>query len=317
MNDKTLKNKIIANSVKANRAKKYKFYEIENASSAFQKIINKYRSKKVLVKNKPKNILAFIEKAKFKAQNLETESEYMMKELHRDIKLDKELVAQFGKRARHHYNEVNNDKFKSKINKYDFFTPKEMKKVKEEKKILNTSEAGKTLPDLSHIIFKTKKISFSPNNYSRRRSRFFNTFNKDLNSFNSNTISSNTTKFKSFYNTASNYKRNINKKKINNNFNTSENNFTSFGENNKTFPYQRVQSDIFKDIFDTSNNLNLTNYNKASIQMKNLGYLNELTKIKRQFTNKENEFKNHFKNYDYGCSYSKMEYRYLLKKFFN
>ena len=51
--------------------------------------------------------------------------------------------------------------------------------------------------------------------------------------------------------------------------------------------------------------------------MKNLGYLNELTKIKRQFTNKENEFKNHFKNYDYGCSYSKMEYRYLLKKFFN
>ena len=323
MNDKTLKAKIIANSVKAKRAKKFKFYEIENASSTFQKIISKYRSKKVQVKNKPKNILAFIERAKFKAENLETESEYMMKELRRDIKLDQELVALFGPRAKKHYNEVNTTKFNSKINKYDFFTPKEMKKVKEEKKIMNVSQPGKTLPDLSHIIFKTKKITFSPNNYSNKRSRFFNTFQKDLNGYNSNTISSNTTKFKSFYNTSSNLKRNINKKYNNKSFNKNDNNISNSMEKNKTFPNQRMQNDFYRDIIDNSNsisnNLNLTNYNynKAGIYMKNLDYLNELTKIKKQFTNKENEFKTYFKNNDYGCSYSKLEYRYLLKKFFN
>ena len=37
--------------------------------------------------------------------------------------------------------------------------------------------------------------------------------------------------------------------------------------------------------------------------------------FKRQFTNKENEFKSHFKNNDYGYSFFKLEYRYLQKNF--
>lgn len=318
MDDINIKDKKIPNSVKAKKIKNFKFYDIENASSTFQKIITKYQAKKVLVKKQPKNILAFIEKAKFKAENLETENEYMMKELRRDIKLDQELVNLFGQRAKKHYNELNTKKFKSKINKFDFFTPKEIIKIEEEKKEMLNNSQVRTLPNLSHIIFKSKKISFSPTLMAKRGSRFFNTFNKDLNN---NNFPSNTTRFKRFYNTSTNMKKYLNSQSNNKSFNINDNNIHIF-ENNKTFPNKTIKNEkFFRDKIGmiSNNNLSLTNYNNNNMgfNTNKIDYLNTLAQIKRQFTNREKEFKTHFRNNDYGCKFSKMEYRYLTKKFFN
>ena len=210
--NENISNKIISKSAKTQKIKNFNFYNIENASNTFQKIITKYRKKKQHYQKQPKNIIAFIEKARFKAERLETENEYMMKELRRDIKLEKELVALFGSRAKKHYIEINNNKFNSKIHKYDFFTPQEIKKIKEVKLNNNSSLKNKTKskPQLSQIIFKGRRNHFSPTIMSKKSSNLFNTYTKELKSHNSSSIK---TKYQSFYKTST---MNIRKYKSNN-----------------------------------------------------------------------------------------------------
>ena len=122
--------------VNPKKKKDFRFYDIENASATFQKIINRYHKRKKKSKNKAKNIVAFIERAKISAERFETDNEYMLKELRRDIKIDQELVALFGQRAKKHYSDFSNKRFKLKVNKLDFFTPKEIIKSRDAKKKL-------------------------------------------------------------------------------------------------------------------------------------------------------------------------------------
>ena len=106
-----------------------KFFGLENASPTFQKIITKYRQKRKDLNEKPKSILAFVEKARYLAENRETEDEYMMKELKHDRKFTQNIVYLYGQRAENHYNEINNQKeYKPKVNKNYFFTPKEIQR---------------------------------------------------------------------------------------------------------------------------------------------------------------------------------------------
>ena len=85
-----------------NKKKSFKFFGIENASPTFQKIITKYRSKKKDIKAKPKSILAYVEKARFKAEKIETENEYLMKELRNNRKFTENLIFLYGQRAEKH-----------------------------------------------------------------------------------------------------------------------------------------------------------------------------------------------------------------------
>jgi hypothetical protein len=336
MKESSFNDKKISNSVKPKKSKAFKFYEIDNASSAFQKIIFKYRKKRKHYQKEQKNIAAFIEKARFKAERLETENEYMMKELRNNIKMEQELVALFGPRAKKHYNEIDNinKKFTSKIDKYDFFTPKEMKKLKEPKKNNNktlTNKAG-SLPELNKIIFKGRKTIFSPTLMSKNKTNFFNTYNKELRTHN---ISSNFPKFQSFYSTATNMKkmRKLRNYKPYNTFDAKDNNNSKIIENHRTFPNKIVKNkkffntnpENFRDKIKIKNNnkyfsMNATLYNNKNNYNFNLNkgaYLDNLSKINKQFLKKEKRIINHFRNNDYGCKFSKMEYRYLTKKYFN
>ena len=329
MKEKNNPKKITLNSVKTKKTKNFKFYDIDNASSTFQKIITKYRTKKRKLAKQPKNLMAFIERARFKAENLETENEYMIKELKKDIKAEKELVDLFGSRAKKHYNEINSKKFQPKINKYDFFTPKEIKEIKEEKNNnKNINNKTGSLRELTHIIFKGRKISFSPTLLSKNRTYFFNTYSNEIKN---NEISSNTTNFKSFYNISNKIKKKTNFKP----YNTfdGKDSYKQSIENNKTY-----HNNIIKDKKNSDNNtkteslrdklnnisnknlsMNITRYRNKINNEFNLGqiaYLDTLVKINNQFLKKEKMFKEHFKNNDYGCGFSKMEYRYLTKKYF-
>ena len=257
--------------------------------------------------------MAFIEKARFKAENLETENEYMIKELKRDIKAEHELVDLFGSRAKKHYNEINNKKFQSKINKYDFFTPKEIKSIKG-KKNNNKNINNKTglLQELTHIIFKGRKITFSPTLSTKNRTNFFNTYNKELKK---NDMSTNITKFKSFYNISNKIKKKDNFKP----YNTfdGKDNYIKIIENNKTFQNNLIKdkknsNDITKtdNLGDKKDNssirnlsMNITRYrNKVNneLNLSQKAYLDCLVKINNQFLQKEKLFKEHFKNNDYG-----------------
>ena len=43
--------------------------------------------------------------------------------------------------------------------------------------------------------------------------------------------------------------------------------------------------------------------------------MDNIVKIKKDFTKTKNEFRKHFTTNDYGCNYSKLQYQYLEKKF--
>lgn len=322
--DNELPNLDTENSGKTKKKRDFKFYDLENASSAFQKIINRYHRRKKKSKNKVKNIAAFIERAKVSAEKFETENEYMLKELRRDIKIDQELVALFGQRAKKHYSEFSNKRFKLKVNKLDFFTPKEIVKLREAKKN-NRINKTESFPELTQIIFKKDKVSFSPSNLAKSKKNFFST-----NYFKSKSSPFNSTK--TFYKTSSNiqnFKTNYNMH--NNNYRIkSDNNFINIIDNNKskTFHNRVLKSEMnaktrtdtnFRNKIELSGDINLTNEkNKTDnrFHIKGIDCLNKLANIKRQFIKTKKEFKNLFRNNDYGCGYSKLEYRYLTKKFF-
>ena len=332
MKDYIFTEKSKSNSVKS---KKFKFYELENSSSTFQNIISKYRKKRKRQKEK-KNIAASIEKARYKAERLETENEYIMKELRNNIKLEQELIALFGPRAKKHYNDIDNitKKFTSKINKYDFFNPKEMKRIKEVKKNNNKTLKNKivSLPELNNIIFKGRKNVFSPTIMSKNKTSFFNIYSKNLRSL--NTSSSNSTKFKSFYTTATNMRKK--KKYINfkpyNTFDANDNHNINNIENYRTHPNRIMKNK--KKYFNTENenfgaknelsnkyfSMNTTlhdNKTNYDLNINKIAYLDNLSKINKQFMSKEKRIINHFRNNDYGCNFFKLQFRYLSKKYFN
>lgn len=306
----------------SNVPKKFKFFGIENASPTFQKIITKYKSKRKNLKEKPKSIMAFVEKARFKAENYETEDEYMLKELRNDRKFTQQLIFLYGQRAEKHYNEINNHKeFKTKINKNYFFTPEEILKLNSigEKK---NSKKG-SIPLNADFIFNKKKSKsiFFPRNLLKANF----TFNKERKNYNSSQNSQNSTEMFGFYNTTSNISTLNNNKKRKNEVNKIS--ISKFLHNN-TLPTKVKKEDLrhFETKTDSFRDriLALTKINNNVYKSKtnddfylNKIYMDKLAQINNDFTKTKNKFRNHFRTNDYGCHQSKLEYEYLNKKFFN
>ena len=318
------------NKIKPIKIKQFKFLEIEKATPQFQRIINRYRHKRKARSIKTRTVMAFIDKAKFKVEKLESDKEYILKELKVNIKLEKELFNLYGKRAKNHYNEVKYKHYKSKINKYDFFTPKELKSLKEIKKPKTKSRnKPRALPELSNIIFTQNKTGFSPSSLRKNNNKFANTFNNEITS---NTISSKNTKFQNFYNT-SNQMKQYNHYKPYRTFDIVDNNINNnLKIKNKSNRNKLIKknNDYFKTNMEFNDNnisssekikiLNLTSYNnnvENKVNVIGVDYINTLDDIKRQFTKSKLKFKDFFRNNDYGCKLSNIEYKYLTKKFYN
>ena len=321
MNKNNDQNKATSKSEKSKKLKDFNLYDIEKASNTFQKIITRYRKKKYHFHKKPMDMVGLIEKARFKAEKLETHQEFMMKELKNNIRIEQELIALFGPRAKKHYNELSNKKFNSKINKYDFFTPTEIKYIKKAKNT-KTINKKKTEPnsELSQIVFKRRRINFSPTIMSKNKTNFFNTYSKDLKSSNASEIS---TKFKSFYKTSTKLK----KYKKFNPYQTFDGNDNSTKiledgkEWNRSISNKKYLNTDSKNFRERGRNFPLVTLSKnvtnKDFSLDKMAYLDELIKLNKQFVKKEKNIKNHFRNNDYGCAFSKMEYRYLTKKYFN
>ena len=303
-----------------NKKKSFKFFGIENASPTFQKIITKYRRKKKDIRGKQKSMLAFVEKARFKVENMETEDEYLMKELRNNRKFAENLIFLYGQRAEKHYNEINEHKeFKTKVKKNYFFTPNELQKMRDVKKS-NKNKKG-NLPLLTDFSTNKKISIISPKNLSKTKA----TFNKDNKSY--KTSSKNSTGMIEFYNTTVNIKTvNNRSNKIKNdinkltNKNFSENNFSPVNNNKKDYMYLNTKTENFRDKIEPLNYKTNTLYkNKTNndFHLKKIMYMNQLVQIDKEFLRTRNEFRKHFKTNDYGCNFSKLEYEYLKKKYFN
>ena len=321
-------NKINSKSENTKKIKKFDIYDLENASNTFQKLMGKYKKAKYSYKKEPKNIISIIEKARIKAERLETENEFMMKELKKNIRLEQELIALYGPRAKKHYYEIDKNKFNSKINKYDFFTPKEIKRLKETKRnsLKSIKSKKEVKPELSNIIFKGRKSHFSPTIMSQNRPRFYKTFSRELKS---NKSTSQSTKFKSFYKTSTNNIKNRNYRPYqtfdgnNMYFKTIENSKINRNKIVKNKLFLNTDINKFKEkekIFNDNSNFTLTlnkDISNNEFNINKIVYLDELIKINKQFLKKEKKIKNHFNNNDYGCGFSKLQYIYLTKKYYN
>ena len=303
-----------------NRSRNFKYFGLEKASPTFQKIITKYQNKRKDIQEKPKTIMAFVEKARFQAENMETEDEYMMKELRNDRKFTQQLIFLYGQRAEKHYNELNSHKeYKSKLNKNYFFTPSEIQKLKAKNN--NNKNKASSLPYLTDFIFDKKKSIFSSDKLIKTTS----TFNKEKKSYNS---SKNSTGMLGFYNTTANIKtlnNNIKKKNdiknLSSKFNT-ENNMILVDKKKENLLDLNTKQGALRDKIL---NLNLSNRKntfyknktKEEFYLNKMMYMDKLVKINNDFLKTKNEFRKHFEVNDYGCTNSKLEYEYLTKKFFN
>ena len=301
-----------SNSKESNRKKSnFSLFGVENASPTFQKIITKYRNNRNSTMEKGYNILSIVEKAKYKYENMETEDDYLMKELRNDRKFIRKLVFLYGQRAGNHFNEMkNNDEFKAKVDKNYFFTPKEINKIKKGKYI---NKAENNFIPLLPNCFYDKKKSFD---------KFFKTktiIGKENQTYNT---SKNSTKIHGFYNTTSNIKSinsnnirkmNINKKNISELSKLANLNIENEYININRRPYDMRDKII---IHEPKKNWLLKNKTNKEFNLSQKLYMDNLTQINKDFTKTKNEFRKHFIINDYGCNFSKVQYEYLNNKYF-
>ena len=293
-----------------NKKKNFSFFGIENASPTFQKIITKYRKNKSSNMEKGKNILAIVEKARNKYENAQTEEEYLLKELRNDRKFIRKLIFLYGQRAGNHYHEINDfNEFKSKVDKNFFFTPKEIQKIKIDKNRIKTQK--NSIPLLPNFITNKKKSLDK---------LFKSTISKEKPKYN---LSKNSTGMLGFYNTTSNIKfiRTNNNRK--NNIN--QMNINEFSKNilaidtRKEYLNTNGKLDSIRDkieFLDLKKNSLYKNKTNKEFHLKRKVYMDNIVKIKKDFTKTKNEFRKHFTTNDYGCNYSKLQYQYLEKKYF-
>ena len=287
----------------------FKFFYLENSSPTFQRIILNYRSKKKDIKEKPKSIMAFVEKARYKAENMETEDEYMIKELKKERKFARQLKILYGLKAENHYIELKTEEFRTKLNKNFFFTPSDFKRFKDDK-IKKRKDRG-SIPLLTNFIKNKKKSIFSLDKLVKSTSTF-KTDNKNS--------SKNSTGKLGFYNTSPNMKalnkNNINKKSISELKTENEISGNRKKENSKYF---NTKTESFRDKILYPLNKSNSNKNRTNNEfyLNRLIYMDELSQINKDFLKTKNGFRKHFKNNDYGCNYSRILYEYLNRKFFN
>ena len=303
-------NKMSSNSKEPNRKKSsFSFFGIEKASPTFQKIMTKYRNNRNSTMEKGYNILSIVEKAKYKFENMETEDDYLMKELRQDRKILRKLIFLYGQRAGNHINEIkNNDEFKTKIDKNIFFTPKEMHKIKKGK---DRNKTEKNFIPLLPNLFRDKTKSFD---------KFYKNktiIDKEKQTHNT---SKNSTGMLGFYNTTSNIKAiNKNKKRKFNKKNISDlSKKTILNTEDEYVNINRRPEDmrdkiIFNELKKNSLFKNKTN---REFHLSQKLYMDNLAQINKDFTKTKNEFRKHFVINDYGCNFSKVQYEYLTKKYF-
>lgn len=253
--------------------------------------------------------MAFVEKARYKAENMETEDEYMIKELKKERKFARQLKTLYGLKAENHYNELKTEEFRTKLNKNFFFTPSEFKRFKDDK-IKKRKNRG-SIPLLTNFIKNKKKSIFSLDKLVKSTSTF-KTDNKNS--------SKNSTGKLGFYNTSPYMKtlnkNDINKKSISELKTENEISGNRKKENSKYF---NTKTESFRDKILYP--LNKSNFNKNrtnnEFYLNRLIYMDELSQINKDFLKTKNGFRKHFKNNDYGCNYSRILYEYLNRKFFN
>ena len=261
------------------------YFNFDNASYAFIKILNKYKKTKRAMKQFHQfNIVNLFDQERKKAENKETEEDYIYKDLQYLRKVKEELQNEYGEKSKEEVHEVDQSKFKVKMPKNLFLDMFENNSLQKNNSLRTNSNNIITLP----YILKHKKHNNSiNNNFLEKEDKEEKEKNELFHRIKSTNVSS------------------LNSIRIE--------------DNNITEPNQISQIDSLNNsnvLSDVNKSVNFYSLKRPKNQKK-LNYVQTLELVKKDFMNQEKNYKRLFVKYDQGIAASNQKYNFMMKKYFD
>ncbi len=261
------------------------YFNFDNASYAFIKILNKYKKTKRAMKQFHQfNIVNLFDQERKKAENKETEEDYIYKDLQYLRKVKEELQNEYGEKSKEEVHEVDQSKFKVKMPKNLFLDMFENNSLQKNNSLRTNSNNIITLP----YILKHKKHNNSiNNNFLEKEDKEEKEKNELFHRIKSTNVSS------------------LNSIRIE--------------DNNITEPNQISQIDSLNNsnvLSDVNKSVNFYSLKRPKNQKK-INYVQTLELVKKDFMNQEKNYKRLFIKYDQGIAASNQKYNFMMKKYFD
>ena len=267
--------------------KKNFFFNVDNSSTVFKRIINNYLEEQKLKNKKRNNLIYIFDEKRRIAENKESEEDYLLKDLKKLRIINQELINQYGDKAKEEYHDISPNKINLKTEKKIFFYGLD---VKENNKTNNLEEEQeeKTIIHLPKI-FHYKKNS----NQLKQNIPYFRKRNNSIKYQKTSTISE------------KDLSRNQKKPLF----------------NVKSFDGISIQDNLTtKNQIDHIYEKNKNNTKSMKLIKKKpkqqINYIDTLNEARKDFMKKERSYKQLFKSNDYGCSESNRKYHYMMQKYF-
>jgi hypothetical protein len=258
------------------------FFNFDNASYAFINILNKYKKTKRAMKQFHQfNIVNLFDQERKKAENKETEEDYIYKDLQYLRKVKEELQNEYGEKSKEEVHEVDPSKFKVKMPKNLFLDMFENHSLQKNNSLRTNSNNIITLPSI--IKQKRHNNSININRYDKEEKENDELFHK----IKSTNITS------------------LNSIRIEDNNITEPNHISQVESLNN--------SNVLSDVNRSVN----YNYLRRPKNQKKMNYVETLELVKNDFMNEEKTFKKLFCKYDYDIAASNQKYNFMMKKYFD
>ena len=258
------------------------FFNFDNASYAFINILNKYKKTKRAMKQfRQFNIVNLFDQERKRAENKESEEDYMFKDLKYLRKVKEELQNEYGEKSKEEVHEVDPSKFKVKMPKNLFLDMFENHSLQKNNSLRTNSNNIITLPSI--IKQKRHNNSININRYDKEEKEKDELFHK----IKSTNITS------------------LNSIRIEDNNITEPNHISQVESLNN--------SNVLSDVNRSVN----YNYLRRPKNQKKMNYVETLELVKNDFMNEEKTFKKLFCKYDYDIAASNQKYNFMMKKYFD
>ena len=260
------------------------YFNFDNASYAFIKILNKYKKTKRAMKQfRQFNIVNLFDQERKRAENKESEEDYMFKDLKYLRKVKEELQNEYGEKSKEEVHDIDPSKFKVKMPKNLFLDMFENNSLQKNNSLRTNSNNIITLPSIIKP-YKHKNLIGNNNNLNEKEEKEKNELFHKIKSTSGSSINS-----------------------------------IRIEDNNITEPNQISQMESLNNsnvLSEVNRSVNF-NHLKRPRNQKKMNYVQTLELVKNDFMNQEKSYRKLFCKYDYGIEASNQKYNFMMKKFFD
>ena len=260
------------------------FFNFDNASYAFINILNKYKKTKRAMKQfRQFNIVNLFDQERKRAENKESEEDYMFKDLKYLRKVKEELQNEYGEKSKEEVHDIDPSKFKVKMPKNLFLDMFENNSLQKNNSLRTNSNNIITLPSIIKP-YKHKNLIGNNNNLNEKEEKEKNELFHKIKSTSGSSINS-----------------------------------IRIEDNNITEPNQISQMESLNNsnvLSEVNRSVNF-NHLKRPRNQKKMNYVQTLELVKNDFMNQEKSYRKLFCKYDYGIEASNQKYNFMMKKYFD